>query len=46
MQNPNELDSRVLLDFDHVKNNLKIDDEGLQYLAAPSFVSYILSSFF
>ena len=28
LQNPNALDSKVLLDFDHVKNSLKIDDEG------------------
>ncbi|GMY11908.1 peptidyl-prolyl cis-trans isomerase CYP65 [Fagus crenata] len=29
IQNPNALDSKVLLDFDHVKNSLKIDDEEL-----------------
>ncbi|KAL5098625.1 hypothetical protein RYX36_002952 [Vicia faba] len=28
IQNPNALDQKVLLDFDHVKQNLKIDDEG------------------
>ena len=28
LQNPNALDSKVLLDFDHVKNSLKVDDEG------------------
>lgn len=27
-QNPTALDSKVLLDFDHVKNSLKVDDEG------------------
>lgn len=28
LQNPNALDSKVLVEFDHVKNGLKIDDEG------------------
>ncbi|QCD94699.1 peptidyl-prolyl cis-trans isomerase-like 2 [Vigna unguiculata] len=28
IQNPNSLDDRVLLDFEHVKNDLKVDDEG------------------
>lgn len=28
LQNPNALDSKVLLDFDHVKKSLKVDDEG------------------
>ena len=28
LQNPNALDSKVLLDFDHVKKSLKLDDEG------------------
>lgn len=28
MQNPNALDKKVLLDFDHVKNSLKVDEEG------------------
>lgn len=28
LQNPSALDSKVLLDFDHVKNSLKVDDEG------------------
>lgn len=28
LQNPNALDSKVLVDFDHVKNSLKIDGEG------------------
>lgn len=40
LQNPNALDSKVLLDFDHVKNSLKIDDEGMLQHAATSFVSY------
>ncbi|CAA2970588.1 peptidyl-prolyl cis-trans isomerase CYP65 [Olea europaea subsp. europaea] len=30
IQNPNALDSKVLLDFDHVKKNLKVDDEELK----------------
>lgn len=38
MQNPNALDNKVLLDFDHVKNSLKVDDEGM--LAHSSFASY------
>lgn len=41
LQNPNALDQKVLLDFDHVKHNLKIDDEGMiQPAASPAFVSY------
>ncbi|KAL0332343.1 UNVERIFIED_CONTAM: Peptidyl-prolyl cis-trans isomerase CYP65 [Sesamum calycinum] len=28
-ENPNALDSRVLTDFDHVKKNLKVDDEAM-----------------
>lgn len=41
MQNPNALDQKVLLDFDHVKQNLKIDDEGMiQPVANPSFLGY------
>lgn len=28
LQNPNAIDSKVTLDFDHVKNSLKVDDEG------------------
>lgn len=28
LQNPNALDSKVTLDFDHVKKGLKLDDEG------------------
>ncbi|KAF7849967.1 hypothetical protein BT93_L0074 [Corymbia citriodora subsp. variegata] len=27
LQNPSALDSKVVLDFDHVKNSLKVDDE-------------------
>ncbi|KAK7252769.1 hypothetical protein RIF29_36963 [Crotalaria pallida] len=34
IQNPNALDSKVLLDFDHVKNSLKIDDEELQKMSS------------
>uniref|UniRef100_A0A5B7BCV8 Putative peptidyl-prolyl cis-trans isomerase CYP65 isoform X2 n=1 Tax=Davidia involucrata TaxID=16924 RepID=A0A5B7BCV8_DAVIN len=30
IQNPNALDDKVLLDFDHVKNSLKLDDEELK----------------
>lgn len=30
IQNPNAVDSKVTLDFDHVKHGLKIDDEELQ----------------
>ncbi|XP_039117710.1 peptidyl-prolyl cis-trans isomerase CYP65 [Dioscorea cayenensis subsp. rotundata] len=30
IQNPNALDAKVLLDFDHVKNSLKLDDEDLR----------------
>jgi peptidyl-prolyl cis-trans isomerase-like protein 2 len=41
LQNPNALDQKVLLDFDHVKQNLKVDDEGMIYpVAHPSFLSY------
>ncbi|XP_072979878.1 peptidyl-prolyl cis-trans isomerase CYP65 [Typha angustifolia] len=29
IQNPNALDSKVLLEFDHVKNSLKLEDEDL-----------------
>lgn len=36
LQNPNALDSKVLLDFDHVKNSLKVDDEGMLQPVAPS----------
>lgn len=41
VQNPNALDSKVLLDFDHVKNSLKVDDEGMlahSFLTAINFV--------
>lgn len=41
LQNPNALDSKVLLDFDHVKNSLKVDDEGM--LAGTYFISYFVS---
>ncbi|XP_043713673.1 peptidyl-prolyl cis-trans isomerase CYP65 [Telopea speciosissima] len=30
IQNPNALDSKVLIEFDHVKNSLKVDDEELK----------------
>ncbi|KAG1366922.1 peptidyl-prolyl cis-trans isomerase CYP65 [Cocos nucifera] len=30
IQNPNALDRKVLLEFDHVKNSLKLDDEDLR----------------
>ncbi|MCL7038441.1 hypothetical protein MKW94_001078 [Papaver nudicaule] len=30
IQNPNALDSKVLVEFDHIKNNLKLDDEELR----------------
>ncbi|KAI9078131.1 hypothetical protein K1719_039899 [Acacia pycnantha] len=33
-QKPNALDSKVLLDFDHVKNNLKVDDEELNKMGS------------
>lgn len=46
LQNPNALDSKVTLDFDHVKNSLKIDDEGI--IAAltelPGRISYVFLS--
>lgn len=29
LQNPNAVDSKVTVEFDHVKNGLKIDVEGL-----------------
>lgn len=41
LQNPNALDSKVLIDFDHIKNSLKVDDEGMLQRAASSFISYI-----
>ncbi|KAI3903332.1 hypothetical protein MKW98_031986 [Papaver atlanticum] len=33
IQNPNALDSKVLVEFDHVKNNLKLDDEELRKMS-------------
>lgn len=32
LQNPNNLESKALLDFDHVKNSLKVDDEGKKFV--------------
>ncbi|XP_073131722.1 peptidyl-prolyl cis-trans isomerase CYP65 isoform X2 [Henckelia pumila] len=38
IQNPNLLDSKTLVDFDHVKKNLKIDDEELKKMESdPSY---------
>ncbi|EYU44494.1 hypothetical protein ABFS82_08G058200 [Erythranthe guttata] len=38
IQNPNALDSKVLTDFDHMKKNLKIDDEELKKMESdPSY---------
>ncbi|KAK9284180.1 hypothetical protein L1049_023348 [Liquidambar formosana] len=38
IQNPNALDSKALLDFDHVKNSLKLDDEELKKMGSdPSY---------
>ncbi|KAL6498205.1 hypothetical protein OROGR_028602 [Orobanche gracilis] len=38
IQNPNALDRKVLVDFDHVKKNLKIDDEELKKMESdPSY---------
>lgn len=34
IQNPNALDSKVLVEFDHVKNGLKIDDEELDRMTS------------
>ncbi|KDP32077.1 hypothetical protein JCGZ_12538 [Jatropha curcas] len=34
IQNPNVLDSKVTLDFDHVKKGLKIDDEELKKMSS------------
>lgn len=31
LQNSNALDSKVTVDFDHVKNSLKVDDEGIVF---------------
>lgn len=30
IQNPNAIDSKVLLDFDHIKKSLKVDDEEIK----------------
>lgn len=35
VQNPNALDSKVLVDFDHIKKSLTIDDEGDYRLILP-----------
>ncbi|GMH14845.1 hypothetical protein Nepgr_016686 [Nepenthes gracilis] len=38
IQNPNELETKVLNDFDHVKKGLKVDDEELKKMEAdPSY---------
>lgn len=38
IQNPNALDGKVLTDFDHVKNSLKLDDEELRKMEGdPSY---------
>ncbi|XP_075498609.1 peptidyl-prolyl cis-trans isomerase CYP65 isoform X1 [Primulina tabacum] len=38
IQNPNSLDIKTLVDFDHVKKNLKIDDEELKKMESdPSY---------
>ncbi|KAL8472912.1 hypothetical protein ACS0TY_029945 [Phlomoides rotata] len=38
IQNPNAIDSKVLGEFDHVKKNLKLDDEELKKMEAdPSY---------
>lgn len=38
IQNPNALDTKVLLDFDHVKKSLKVDDEEIQKMQSdPSY---------
>lgn len=39
LQNPNALDSKVLVEFDHVKNSLKIDDEGELEASLPLWVN-------
>lgn len=40
LQNPNAIDSKVTVEFDHIKNGLKIDDEGLiQFPIRPSNLS-------
>ena len=40
LQNPNALDKKVLLEFDHIKNSLKVDDEGMLQPEGSSFVNY------
>lgn len=38
IQNPNAIDSKALLDFDHVKKSLKVDDEELSKMESdPSY---------
>ncbi|KAF3439061.1 hypothetical protein FNV43_RR17336 [Rhamnella rubrinervis] len=37
IQNPNALNKKVLLDFDHVKNSLKVDEEELKKKNDPSY---------
>ncbi|KAL4568785.1 hypothetical protein LXL04_024401 [Taraxacum kok-saghyz] len=38
IQNPNSLDSKALVDFDHVKKSLKVDDEEMQKMESdPSY---------
>lgn len=38
LQNPNALDSKVLVEFDHVKNSLTVDDEELKKMSSdPSY---------
>nr|XP_009617987.1 peptidyl-prolyl cis-trans isomerase CYP65 [Nicotiana tomentosiformis] len=38
IQNPNALDAKVLLDFDHVKKSLTVDDEEIQKMQSdPSY---------
>ncbi|XP_020520929.1 peptidyl-prolyl cis-trans isomerase CYP65 isoform X2 [Amborella trichopoda] len=37
IQNPNALDAKVLTDFDHVKNGLKVDDEELRKMQEDPF---------
>ncbi|GKU94899.1 hypothetical protein SLEP1_g8323 [Rubroshorea leprosula] len=34
IQNPNALDSKVTLDFDHVRHSLKVDDEELKKMSS------------
>lgn len=38
LQNPNALDTKVLVEFDHVKNSLTVDDEELKKMSSdPSY---------